>query len=135
MRGGADGEAGSAGRCIGARRSFRPVPHFSLSELTSAPPSRYSGALLLAYRQYQRTALERPLLVPDTRIVTVRNHEGNTETREVPLYPHLATPTLSMLFVTFFATLISIIAVVSASVLVSTLPSPSWFRLASLARD
>ncbi|TNY21652.1 Proteophosphoglycan ppg4 [Rhodotorula diobovata] len=76
------------------------------------PVYRYSGALLLAYRQCQRTALERPLLVPDTRVVTVRNHEGNTETREVPLYPHLATPTLSMLFVTFFATLISIIAVV-----------------------
>ncbi|GAA5898194.1 hypothetical protein JCM8208_000179 [Rhodotorula glutinis] len=75
------------------------------------PVYRYSGALLLGYRQYQRSAHDRPLLLGDG---TVRK----VDSVEASLYPHLVRPSLSMLFVTFFASFISIIALVMLYVVV-----------------
>ncbi|BGP44507.1 Putative E3 ubiquitin-protein ligase [Rhodotorula kratochvilovae] len=75
------------------------------------PVYRYAGALLLGYRQYQRSAHERPLLIPDTYTRTFRRG-AVTYAHDVPLYPSLAVPCLSTLFVTFFAAFISVIALV-----------------------
>ncbi|GAA5925093.1 hypothetical protein JCM3775_006363 [Rhodotorula graminis] len=69
------------------------------------PVYRYAGALLLGYRQYQLSVDDRPLVLRDGTLREI-------DSREAALYPHLVVPSLSMLFVTFFASFISVIALV-----------------------
>lgn len=78
---------------------------------------RYAGALLLGYRQYQRSTAERPHLLGDGTVRKLDSHEA-------ALYPHLVVPSISMLLVTFFASFISVIALVSASLSSSLPPDP-----------
>ncbi|GAA6046593.1 hypothetical protein JCM3770_006227 [Rhodotorula araucariae] len=75
------------------------------------PVYRYTGALLRGYKQYQRTAHDRPLLISDTSTRTFRRG-AITYAYQAPQYPSLAVPRLSTLFVTFFAAFISVIALV-----------------------
>ncbi|GAA5837160.1 hypothetical protein JCM9279_005603 [Rhodotorula babjevae] len=75
------------------------------------PIYRYAGALLLGYRQYQRSAAERPHPLGDGALREV-------DSLEAALYPHLVVPSISMLLVTFFASFISVIALVMLYVVV-----------------
>ncbi|GAA5997278.1 uncharacterized protein JCM10292_000146 [Rhodotorula paludigena] len=81
------------------------------------PVYRYAGALLLGYRQYQRTAHKRPLIIPDVHVRTFQ--EGAlTYAYDEPLFPRLAIPHLSTLFISFFAAFITVIALVMLAVVV-----------------
>ncbi|GAA6022563.1 hypothetical protein JCM11491_005600 [Sporobolomyces phaffii] len=69
------------------------------------PVWRYAGALVRGYAQYPSVAHDRAFLVDGHRVETLVR-DGVTYAYDVPLYPNLATPTLSTLAIVVFATLI-----------------------------